>query len=294
MSFSAEQKKILRALHRWFAAGAKPQPVLRVLESRRPVGPAAAYFMEAPRLILVLKGRATFLAVVDQKETRFDVGPGQILFLAQYTWISPVPREPYRSLGMTFRADSTRLIITVRPAMAADGTVTDRRVAHWSTRETLGPKGDQLLQLLRSEPSRRLGERTFGLLVEILLAEVTDLVETAPAHERASRAVLWQMVSDYLAEHWSDPQLSRKSTASYFSRHPNHFSRFFRTHAKKNFRTYLNEIRLERSMQFLRDLRYNVGDVATLCGFTDLPYFIHCFRLRFGFTPGEYRRRHES
>jgi AraC-like DNA-binding protein len=60
------------------------------------------------------------------------------------------------------------------------------------------------------------------------------------------------------------------------------------------FRTYVNEIRLERSLHFLRDLRYNVTDVACLCGFTDVQYFIRCFRERFGFTPGEYRKRSEG
>jgi AraC-like DNA-binding protein len=37
-----------------------------------------------------------------------------------------------------------------------------------------------------------------------------------------------------------------------------------------------------------------VTDVVNLCGFTDAQYFIRCFRQRFGFTPGECRRRHED
>ena len=61
-----------------------------------------------------------------------------------------------------------------------------------------------------------------------------------------------------------------------------------------DFHWHLNEIRLERSLHFLRDLRYNVTDVACLCGFADLQYFIRWFRERFGFTPGEYRKRQED
>jgi hypothetical protein len=37
-----------------------------------------------------------------------------------------------------------------------------------------------------------------------------------------------------------------------------------------------------------------VTDVACLCGFTDSQYFIRCFRERFGFTPGQYRKRREG
>lgn len=293
MSEPADRRKILRALHAWCGSAAQRLPVVRVLTGQRPPGPPASFFMEAPRIILVLEGRATFLTVVEGVETRSDLVPGQLLFLSPYTWIAPVPRVAYRSLGVTFRNDSTRLIITTRRPMRADGIVVDRHLAQWQTLETLGATGEHLLALLRGPAPRRLGERMFTALAEMLMVEITALAEDAPAHVRPGQTVLWQAVSDYLAEHWSDPQLSRKSAAAYFNRHPNHFSRFFHAHAKRNFRAYLNEIRLERSIRFLADLRYNVSDVAVLCGFTDVPYFIHCFRQRYGITPGGYRRRHE-
>ena len=290
---AADRPQILAALNAWLES--PPQlPVRRVLEGKRPAHEQPAYFMEVPRLIIGLVGRGSFLTVENDREVVFDLAAGQVLFLAPYTWICPVPRTPYRSLGVVLRPDSTRLTIYSRQGMATDGRIAGRYLAQWHTLETLGAKGEHLLQLLRAEPAVRLGERTFAMLVEVLVAELADLVTRAPEHERATHTVLWQSVCDHLSEHWSDPQLSRKGTAEFFNRHPNHFSRFFHTHAKCNFRTYVNEIRLERSVHFLRDLRYNVTDVACLCGFTDLQYFIRCFRSRFGFTPGEYRKRQED
>lgn len=293
MRFSEDRNKILAALDGWLA---QPPglPVVRVLEGKRPANEHPAFFMEVPRIILVLEGRGSFLTIEKDKEVIFDVAPGQILFLAPYTWICPVPRVAYRSLGVILRADSTRLTIHARRAMAADGTIPSRYLAEWRTQETLGSAGDHLLELLRQPPAERLGERTFVLLAELLFARLAALTEKAPEHVRPSQTVLWQSVCDYVSEHWSNPQLSRKTAARFFNRHPNHFSRFFHAHARQNFRAYVNEIRLERSVHFLRDLRYNVTDVAGLCGFTDLQYFIRCFRQRFGFTPGEYRKRHEQ
>ncbi|MBP8255824.1 MAG: helix-turn-helix transcriptional regulator [Opitutaceae bacterium] len=293
MKTSADRKKIVEALNGWLSADRREEGLIRVLSGSRPEGPAVSFFMEAPRLILVLEGVATFLTV-QAREERFEVAPGQILFLAPQTWLSPVPRQPYKSLGITLRNDSTRLIITKRKAMHKDSTVVDRYVAQWRTLETLGEKGEALVSLLRGSLSRRLGQAEYMQLGRMLLAEVADLAESAPEHIRPGQTVLWQAVCDYLSEHWSDPKLSRKSTAAYFNRHPNHFSRFFHAHTRKNFRTYLNEVRLERSIRFLRDLRYNVTEVAGLCGFTGMPYFIQCFRQRYGLTPGEYRRRHEK
>jgi AraC-like DNA-binding protein len=290
---AADRTQLLAALDGWLAREARP-PVVRVLEGKRPANDHPAFFMEVPRLIVGVEGRGTFLTIENGQELVFDVAAGQVLFLAPCTWICPVPRTPYQSLGVVFRPDSTRVTLHARRAMTADGAIPSRYLAEWRTQETLGAKGEHLLHLLREAPAARLGERTFGHLSEILLAEVAALVERAPAHERTSQTVLWQTVCDYLSEHWSDPGLSRKETARVFNRHPNHFSRFFHAHTKRNFRTYVNEIRLERSLHFLRDLRYNVTDVASLCGFTDVQYFIRCFRERFGFTPGDYRKRHES
>jgi AraC-like DNA-binding protein len=293
MPFSPARQKIFAALGSWLEAPGR-LPVVRVLEGKRPANDHPAYFMEVPRIIVGLQGRGTFLTIENGKEVMFDLAPGQVLFLAPYTWICPVPRMAYRSLGVVFRSDSTRLTIHARRGMKSDGTIPSRYVAEWRTQETLGVKGDHLLQLLRESPAKHLGEKTFVSLMEILMAEVSALVERASEHSRSTQAVLWQSVCDYVSEHWSDPQLSRKGTARFFNRHPNHFSRFFHAHAHQNFRTYVNEIRLERSLHFLRDLRYNVTDAANLCGFTDVQYFIRCFRQRFGFTPGEYRKRNEQ
>ena len=293
MRASDPRQQILTALDAWLARKSR-LPIVRVLEGKKPANDHPAYFMEVPRLIVVLEGKGTFLTIENDNEVLLDVAPGQVLFLAPYTWICPVPRVAYRSLGVIFRSDSTRLTIHARGAPAADGTIPSRYVAQWRTLETLGAKGEHLLRLLREPPAARLGGKTFTFLMEILIAEVAALTESAREHERPTQTVLWQSVCDYLSEHWSDPQLSRKETARFFNRHPNHFSRFFHEHTKQNFRTYVNAIRLERSLHFLRDLRYNVTDVAGLCGFTDLQYFIRCFRQRFGFTPGEYRKRQED
>lgn len=293
MRRSGDRGKILSALEKWLEEPS-PLPVKRVLTGDRPSSRQPAFFMEVPRLIMIVRGRGTFLTVKDGREEVFDLAAGQVMFLAPCTWICPVPRVAYVSLGAVLRPDSTRLTLYARKRMGRDGAVAGGYQAQWHTMATLGPRGEHLQRLLGSAPVPRLGDRAFGMQVEMLLAELAELVATAPGIERAGHSVLWQSVCDYLSEHWSDPQLSRKGAAAFFRRHPNHFSRFFHVHARCNFRAYVNGIRLERSLTFLRDLRYNVTDVACRCGFSDVQYFIRCFRRRFGFTPGEYRRRHES
>ena len=265
--------------------------MVRILEGKRPAIDHPVYFKEEPRLILILEGTGRYLMIENGQEMVFDISPGQALFLAPCTWSCPVPWMSYRSLAMTFRQDFTRVSIHSRRAVRADGKIPWRYLAEWQTGETLGARGDHLLGLLMDPTTPRIGERLFNTVVEMLVAEVAGLVEHAPELRRANDAILWHSLCDYLSAHWSEPSLSRETAAQFFNRHPNHVSRFFHEHTKQNFRSYVNEIRLKRSLPFLRDLRYNVTDVASLCGFTDLQYFIRCFRKRFGLTPGEYRKR---
>ena len=290
MPRSKDRKKILEALSAWLAA-ASPRPVVRILEGKRPTSEHPAFFKEEPRLILILEGTGRYLMIENGQEMIFDIAPGQALFLAPCTWSCPVPWMSYRSLAITLRQDFTRVTIHSRRAVRKDGKIPWRYLAEWQTAETLGTRGEHLLGLFTDRSPPRLGERMFNALVEILVAEVTGLVEKAPELRRSNDAILWHSLCDYISAHWSDPLLSRETTARFFNRHPNHLSRFFHEHTRQNFRSYVNEIRLKRSLQFLRDLRYNVTDAACLCGFTDLQYFIRCFRKRFGLTPGEYRKR---
>lgn len=282
--------KVLKAIQNWVASP-PDLPVVRVLEGKRPDNDHPSFFKEEPRLVISLEGTGRYMTIENGREMLFDLQPGQALFLAPCTWSCPIPWMTYRSLAMTLRPDSTRVTIHSRKAIRKDGKIPWRYMAEWQSKVSLGERGNHLVELLSDPTPCYTGEGMYRRVVELLVSEVAGLVEHAPESERSNNTIMWHSLCDYISAHWSEPSLSRERVAEYFQRHPNHLSRFFHQHTKQNFRSYLNEIRLKRSLQFLRDLRYNVTDIANLCGFTDLQYFIRCFRKRFGMTPGEYRKR---
>ena len=52
------------------------------------------------------------------------------------------------------------------------------------------------------------------------------------------------------------------------------------------------ELRLQRARAMVMDPRNDrlkVGEIASLCGFNEVPYFNRCFRRRFGASPTRYR-----
>lgn len=57
---------------------------------------------------------------------------------------------------------------------------------------------------------------------------------------------------------------------------------------------YLQEIRISRACELLRDSELAIGQIATLCGFQDSNYFSRCFKRRMGTSPGNYRKQFNS
>ena len=50
---------------------------------------------------------------------------------------------------------------------------------------------------------------------------------------------------------------------------------------------FIREVRLEKSMEMLRETSLNVSEVSYQVGFGSTSYFIKCFRERYGYPPGE-------
>ena len=86
------RREVLTVLDRWLQQPSR-LPVVRVLEGTKPINASPSFFMEAPRLILVIEGRAQFLTITNGQEVTFEILPGQVLFLARRAPARP-PRAP--------------------------------------------------------------------------------------------------------------------------------------------------------------------------------------------------------
>ncbi|MBQ2830431.1 MAG: response regulator [Oscillospiraceae bacterium] len=89
-------------------------------------------------------------------------------------------------------------------------------------------------------------------------------------------------------------KLTLKDVAAALYISPNYLSELFKKNTGLKFSDYLMEVRLEKSRQYLTDIRYKVGDVAELVGFSDARYFSSAFRKKFGVTPLEFRRNYAA
>jgi two-component system response regulator YesN len=57
----------------------------------------------------------------------------------------------------------------------------------------------------------------------------------------------------------------------------------------KNYVDYLNEVRIEKAKEYLRDSCYKTYEIAELVGIKDAHYFSKLFKKYTGVTPSEYK-----
>jgi two-component system, response regulator YesN len=68
-----------------------------------------------------------------------------------------------------------------------------------------------------------------------------------------------------------------------------YFSKQFKFYLNENFVDYLNNFRMNKAKELLKDGIYKASDVAKMVGFNDEKYFYKVFKRHTGFTPTEFK-----
>ena len=95
---------------------------------------------------------------------------------------------------------------------------------------------------------------------------------------------------DYLHEHYHE-QITLNEVAEHAYVSTYYISRMFKREMGKNFVDYLNELRIEKAKEMLKDVRYKTYEVAEKVGIPDAHYFSKLFKKYVGVTPTEYREQ---
>jgi AraC-like DNA-binding protein len=72
---------------------------------------------------------------------------------------------------------------------------------------------------------------------------------------------------------------------------PCYFSRMFKQTVGTDFRTFVNEIRIERAERLMLDETMSIADIALECGFENIRTFNRAFQVIRKSTPTEIRGR---
>ena len=159
------------------------------------------------------------------------------------------------------------------------------------------------LSLMSSEDGRKV-EYTelsglYGLIekcgnadeLHTLLEEsARSVVSKVNSYNNKSIKLILRKAVEYLQQHYHEPiTLNEVAEHTFVSTY--YISRMFKKEMGKNFVDYLNELRIEKAKELLKDVRYKTYEVAEKVGIPDAHYFSRLFKKYVGKTPTEYREQ---
>ncbi len=123
-----------------------------------------------------------------------------------------------------------------------------------------------------------------GILEDVSVS----IAEKVNSFNNKSMKLVLRKAMDYLREHYNEQiTLNEVSGHTYVSTY--YISRIFKKELGKNFVDCLNEIRIEKAKELLKDIRYKTYEVAEMVGIPDAHYFSKLFKKYEGLTPTEYK-----
>ena len=99
-------------------------------------------------------------------------------------------------------------------------------------------------------------------------------------------------VIDYIHHHFNQ-QLTLDQLAAMTGLSSRQFYRLFKQQTGQTFLQYLQNIRMNKSCELLRNSTKKISEIANIVGYRDLKFFHSIFKRRIGVTPKQYRYNHQ-
>lgn len=97
--------------------------------------------------------------------------------------------------------------------------------------------------------------------------------------------------TQYINEHYTNPDLSLNLVAEEVALSPSHFSTIFSQSKDHTFIEYLTDKRIQLAKQLLRETNLRLAEITLRIGYNDPNYFSFLFKKKQGLSPTEYRQQ---
>lgn len=129
----------------------------------------------------------------------------------------------------------------------------------------------------------------FYMLIYILVTRYRE-AEPDPEKVRQNRKLnRLSGITAYIKENY-EKELTLVDLAGIFGYSPTYLSRMFQKYAKINYKTYLDNVRLEHAYEDMVLTTYSIGEIAVRNGFPNSKAFAKVFKARYGVMPSEFRK----
>lgn len=132
---------------------------------------------------------------------------------------------------------------------------------------------------------------TSSQIREAVMDEVTRYAEAERKKMSSHQHNLIQRIADYIEAHIHD-NVTVKQLAELHHLNASYLSVLFKKTTGKTVSEFVQETRMNKAMELLRDPHIRVYEVAERVGFQTAAYFTYLFKKTTGYTPQEYRDYH--
>lgn len=127
-------------------------------------------------------------------------------------------------------------------------------------------------------------------LYTLLDESASSVAQKVHGYNNRSIKLVLRKAVDYLHAHYHE-QITLNEVAEHTFVSTYYISRMFKRETGKNFVDYLNDIRIEKAKELLKDISLKTYEVAEKVGIPDAHYFSRLFKKYVGITPTEFREQ---
>ncbi len=121
------------------------------------------------------------------------------------------------------------------------------------------------------------------------MGQLTELWFLHPERNRKEFKQVIKAACDFIRSHYQD-DLTLTQMAEYTNLSISHFSSLFKRNTGESLIVYINQVRVEKAKEWLRNSNEKIYIIAEEVGFSSQPYFIRVFKNITGMSPNEYRK----
>lgn len=122
--------------------------------------------------------------------------------------------------------------------------------------------------------------------LEQLLNELSAQLEQCPS----MKYTLIEKAKHYVQEN-VEKRIMLQDAADYVCISPGYLSALFKKLYNQNFVDYINQVKMERACELIREGRYRIYEISYMLSFENAYYFSRVFKRHVGMTPTEYQKK---
>ena len=119
---------------------------------------------------------------------------------------------------------------------------------------------------------------------------VNAIIDYLKNRNSASQVKVIDKIKKYIKENY-EKDISLNLLAEKFYLNPCYLSDLFKSETGQNFLEYLTSVRIEKSIELLKDSRLKIYNISKMVGYDSTNHYNRIFKKIIGITPGEYRKK---